>query len=428
MKKVFYTVFFITIIIFISASAFAKYNITPGISIREEYNDNIYLDATDEEDDFITTVSPSIAFNYSTGKTLDLSLYYGLNFKFYNDHSNLNDDDIEDAQEIVFEAHTKPTKLFFIDVFDKYKKVPIDVRRKTALDNVHENMTNKNEFSISPYVKVPLTTTVSVTGGYSYINIWHDDDRAVSYDNHSAYLTLDKKFNPRMNVFLKYKYIAHRPDSEDIKGIAGELEYDRHEASSGLDYRIMNDITINVEAGNSWINYTEIDDKQKFFWSLGIDNVFKFTEYTSLWVDYGIRITDSAGSGVVRSHDVGVTFETGKVLKLAVSPYYKDVKSLAINRTDRIIGVTSELSRPITKKIRASLTGNWLKRKYLPEDEDITKYSLGSNLYYSLSRSIKISAGYRYSHQNASSDIDSELIDINDYDNNIVWLQARVVF
>ena len=35
----------------------------PSIRIQEEYEDNIFLEATDKESDFITTVAPRISFD-----------------------------------------------------------------------------------------------------------------------------------------------------------------------------------------------------------------------------------------------------------------------------------------------------------------------------------------------------------------------------
>lgn len=428
MLKTFCTGLAIALIVLISVPVYAKYKLSMPVGIKGEYNDNIFLDSSDKEDDFITTVSPSISFYYTPAKSLDLSIYYGLNFRYYERHSNLNHNDIEDAQEIVFESHIKPTKLFFIDIFDKYERVPVDLRRKSVLDNVDENIINTNKFTISPYVKLPLTTTLFVTSGYSYENMWNEGEESANYENHSAFLTTEKKYTPRLKGYLKYKYIAHRPDPEDEKEIEGELKYDRHEASVAIDYQIKNDIKITGEAGEAWFKYEDIDDREKFFGNIGIDNIFKFTAYTSLAINYGLAFEDSNISGAAVSNDLVLDFKTGKLLKLIIRPYYRNVEYITVDRQDKIMGVDSELSRPLTKRIFVFLSGKWENVKFLPEDEDVTRYNIGSVISYSLSRNMKINIGYRYNREDASTDFDVGSMEINDFDNNIVWLQTKVVF
>ncbi len=428
MKSAFFTGLLAAIILLVSIPAYSEYTLSPVLSIREAYNDNIFLDSTNEEDDFITTVSPSIDLFYRPGKTLDLNLFYGLNFKFYNDHNNLNDEDIDDSQNILLKAYIKPTNYFFIDILNSYERIPFDVRKKSALENVHENMTDRNELIVSPYVKLPVTSTVTVTGGYDYESIWYSEDDAVDYENHTAFITLEKKITPRIGGALQYKYIIHSPDADDEAATPGELEYNRHEASLTADYRVTDNLTVNAVIGETWVEYESIEDKEVFIWGLGIDDVYKINEYTILGFHYGVDFSDSANSGLIKTHEVGAKFETGKTVKLILSPYYKNVESLAVNREDRVLGATIELSRPITKRINITLHGKWENDQLLPEDEDITLYSLGSNLNYTLNRDIQMSVGYIYNTQDASTEISTEDIEINDYENNIVWVLAKAVF
>ena len=51
-------VIFAVILFFLSIVSLSRadFRATPAFSIREEYNDNIYLDHADKESDFITTV------------------------------------------------------------------------------------------------------------------------------------------------------------------------------------------------------------------------------------------------------------------------------------------------------------------------------------------------------------------------------------
>ncbi|MEK7698611.1 MAG: TIGR03016 family PEP-CTERM system-associated outer membrane protein, partial [Nitrospirota bacterium] len=90
MKKIIFIGLYVAVFSFSAlSSAMAKLDIKPALTLREEYNDNIFLTKTNREDDFITSVSPNIRLNYALSY-LDLSLDYGLNFKFFAHHSELN--------------------------------------------------------------------------------------------------------------------------------------------------------------------------------------------------------------------------------------------------------------------------------------------------------------------------------------------------
>lgn len=61
----------------------------PSIGLREEFNDNIFLSASDEVDDFITTLSPGLAFK-GRNERLDAELSGKLGILLYADNSELN--------------------------------------------------------------------------------------------------------------------------------------------------------------------------------------------------------------------------------------------------------------------------------------------------------------------------------------------------
>lgn len=396
----------------------------------ETYNDNIFLESDNEEDDFILTVSPNIAFNYSTGKALDLTLYYGLNFRFYDSHSQLNDEDIDDVQDISAEARIKLSNNIVIDIDDSFDKVPIDVRRRSAIDNYHENMTSMNTLTVSPNMILPMTDTVSAHIGYSYKNIWYNDSSLVDSENHSAFLTLFKKFSARINGSLRYVYSSYRPELDGIGNGAAIADYDRHEASAAIDYQITPSLKIKGEVGEAWFDYQSVEDRRDFFWNIGTetDNILKISENTSVGFNYGIQFDNSPTSGTYRSQVLNLYFETGNVLKFSVNPYYQDVKYLTSDRKDRSFGVSFALSRPLSRKLEVSVVGKWENNEYLNSGEDVRNYSIGSNVHYILNRRMKISMGYRFNLQNASSDISTEELAINDYKNNIAWLQGSLTF
>jgi hypothetical protein len=63
--------------------------VTPFITTGEEYNDNLFLDKTNKESDYITTVSPGFNLNFLSQHTT-LGLSYSPTFVWYAKNSDLN--------------------------------------------------------------------------------------------------------------------------------------------------------------------------------------------------------------------------------------------------------------------------------------------------------------------------------------------------
>ena len=66
-----------------TTQAWAEFTLSKGITLRQEYNDNVDLDAEDEEDDFITIITPRIGLTWSLRDFLDISLSLSLDIREY---------------------------------------------------------------------------------------------------------------------------------------------------------------------------------------------------------------------------------------------------------------------------------------------------------------------------------------------------------
>ncbi len=77
--------------------SFAAAEFHPRLMVEEEYNDNIFLSDGNEVDDWITTVAPGISLNY-TNRSVEASLDYSLNYQFYQEDADRNQDNFEDVQ------------------------------------------------------------------------------------------------------------------------------------------------------------------------------------------------------------------------------------------------------------------------------------------------------------------------------------------
>ncbi|MBI5408110.1 MAG: TIGR03016 family PEP-CTERM system-associated outer membrane protein [Nitrospirae bacterium] len=399
-------------------SSFARLEITPSVSLREEYNDNIFLSRNEKDDDYITTITPAVSFQYAPNKLLDLDLDYKLNFRFYGDHNEFNDTSLRDSQNASFQAKSQPLNYLYLDVTDTYQRVPIDVRKPSAEGNEIINVTESNMAFVSPYIKYPLTPSFLSTIGYEYNNKWYRTELRDSV-SHAAFLTLGKTFSSKLNMDLKYRYYKFFTDT--LEGSDVIRDYDSHRGSLMLTYQASQYFKVDGEVGESKFDYSSGNDSKGTFWNVSSDYDFRNANVTSLGLSYGTSFKDSPLSGVFRSREADLSFKTGRVLVLEINPYYSKDTFLRTDRTDWTTGVKIDLARPLTETLALSLNGKWEKHKFLPEDERVRKYGAGGELNYKVSKSITAGIGYKYNCRNSNNDEE-------DFNNNIVWLLAKAVF
>lgn len=408
-------------LLFISmvSTGYARFLVTPSVSVREMYNDNIFLSEDDEEDDFITTISPNIDLKYSPNTKLDMSLNYGLNFRIYADHNELNDTDLREVQSVRFNADARPFNRVYLKVTDTYDRVAIDQRRATAEDNAYVNRTDRNVFAISPYVILPVTPSSSFTAGYEYINTWYRDSDATDSESHSLFGSLDKKFTPKVTGFLKYRFTNYRADTADTA--AGVDDYDKHDGTVGVSYRLNARTELSGEAGQSYLNSGELDDSEAFIWKVRAAYNEAIESAWSAVATYGRSFENSITNGATERENADLIVTFGRAYKIIVNPYYRVDKFINVDREDRVAGISTTISRNLSDKTTMSVNGSFEHQEFLPQSEEVEQYSAGANLSYRIRKNTTMGIGYRFNRRD--SDISS-----GDFDNNIAWIQGTVEF
>ena len=393
--------------------SWAWLHIAPSISVREEYNDNIFLTPSDKEGDFITTIHPLINLSAETD-FLKLSLDYGLELKLYIHNPDENETSLKGAQRINLDTTLSPYKdIFFVKISDVYERVSIDERKQVAYDNTLVNMTDQNRFFFNPYVEYPLSGTVKTRLVYSYENVWYSEDTGNKYENHMASLSIIKELSAKLTGTISYDYLLHRPTkNEDHVNEA----YDRQTARLQLHYALGPNFTLNGGIGETWFDYERSRDKDFFVWNILAQ--YEVAKNISISGGYAIDFLDSVQEGTYENKvATGTVSYTGKI-PVNFTVFKKDDTYLSADREDESKGVTIGATIPITPKIDCRLNGRYTKYKFFPDDEKTDRYGLQINFEYKLKKTV-FSLGYTY-NQNDSN------IDHNDYKNNIVWAQVSL--
>ena len=313
------------------------------------------------------------------------------------------------------------------------------MRNRTASDNSFENMTESNTFNISPYVDIPLTSTLSTRAGYLFTNIWYDDTSGNNSDTHSAFVSLNNRFPFGLDVSIKYDYLAYRPEITD--------DSDIQQVFVIANYQVGPKLRVWIGGGMSYVDFSNRSNEEESIWNVGCEYNLSILGGTMLSATYNESLSanediisnnpetraisdsrptvfhnnDSITTGVTNDKRLDLTLSTSKYIDLTINPYYSDQKEIEAERKDKIYGVSANLSKSLTSKIDISIDGFWEKQKFSPQDTKVHVYSVGTSLEYILSRHITANIGYRYNKRN--SDISND-----DYDNNIVWLQTKLSF
>jgi len=267
--------------------------LTPSVTIREEYNDNIFLTSSNEVDDFITTVNPAISLSY-TASLLTLSLDYGLVFRIFANHPELNETSPTQTQRAKLDTTLSPYRdIVFVKVFDEYSRVPIDQRRQVSLDNTFVNLTDSNRFLVNPYLEYPLSGTLKTRAGYSYENVWYRSAEGDDAENHTATAGLTKAISSKLSTTLSYSYLFHRPSKTEA--------YDTQTVSLGMGYQLSQKLSLNGSVGETFFNYDKSERRNKASTVWQVQANYHPTDVVTLGASYGESFSDSVNQGTYKN-------------------------------------------------------------------------------------------------------------------------------
>ncbi len=460
-----------------ASRASAELTFTPGIMVREEYNDNIDLTKDNRRHDFITTVTPSLNALIDTN-LLKLSLDYGLFFKLFAKHSEDNETSLAKTQRVRFDTTYNPIRdILFLKVSDVYARVPIDERRPVAAGNDFVNTTDSNILTVNPYIVLPLTSSISLTAGYTYKNIWYDDPEGETAQDHSATGRLTKTFGERLSIYGEYAYRAHRPkDKIRIENIlsssflgydtdgnpdfsfpepvssqeSGWNGYDTHTGMIGAVLQVTPKLTLSGSAGKIFYRYksgtlTETlqflygtaliveappvlreyrpADSDSLIWNAQAN--YLLSERFTVTANYAQDFYDSVNDGAVKRKTTGGSIKYKQGIEATLAGFYTNSDYETEDREDKSAGGTLSARVPLGANLAANVGGSYTRYRFSPDEiitvtEKVNRYTAQASLEYTL-RLLTMGLGYTWNYNDSN-------VNVNDYRNNIVWLQARLTY
>lgn len=460
----------------VATAAHAELKLTPSLAVREEYNDNIDLTKDNRRDDFITTIEPSINVMLDTN-LLKLNLDYGLYFKLFAKHPDKDETSLARTQRVALDSTFNPIRdILFLKVNDVYARVPIDVRRQVGVGNDFVNTTDSNILTVNPYLVYPITSSISLTAGYTYKNTWYNDPQGESAQDHTATGRLTKTFGERVSIYGEYSYNTHRPKDNfrisrefkslypvTINGVTGSLDeqlsaqstghygYDTHTGMVGAVLQVTPKLTLNGSVGKTYYYYklgtqTELRhvydsvtgnykgdylstqqnspaNSNSLIWNAQAN--YSLSDRLSLEAHYTQDFYDSVDQGAVKRKAVGGSLKYSHAIEAALGGFYTTSNYQTVEREDTSTGAILTSRIPLGANLAANLLASYTHFKFSPDNvtpitEMTDRYSAQAGIDYTF-RILTMGLGYTWNYNDSN-------VEAHNYFNNIVWLQGKLTY
>lgn len=235
----------------------------PGITVSEEYNDNILLvpRSEDQMTDYITRILPSVHYIY-TAAIWEWDLVYAYDYRYYSKGTKENDS----THSLDLSNHTSLVREFvFIDVKDVYRRVSIDTTEDYTAQSLFLNQTDMNDFILTPYARFHVTSKTTGTAGYQYRNVWYKQRFAQNKSEHAVFADVVDELSEKTSLTAGARIAGVNAETRNYSRI-GVYAGPRHEYAEGSELWLI--------IGGSWIDLEHGTGSNQLSWDTGISHSF----------------------------------------------------------------------------------------------------------------------------------------------------------
>ena len=175
--------------------------VSAKFSLGQSYDNNVSL-TSNKREDFITTVSPSIAFNYQN-QLLDWSLGSTLDYRYYLRNYR--------TQDFSYGLNTGGRiKIYrdvaYINVTDIYTQTSQSNAVDSTLVSSSVNVTDLNTLRLNPCLEIPISSRIRFNPQYAYTDYWYPTQSQQNRQNHAASADFSYELSPRLTPYLGYNF------------------------------------------------------------------------------------------------------------------------------------------------------------------------------------------------------------------------------
>ncbi len=361
------------------AAAADEFKLTPSIAVRQEYNDNIFFDTSDEQDSFITRIKPGLELIHRTER-LDLKLNGVVTPYFYWDESDLNSVDQDYNGRASFRLTPRLTMGAKAGVLVDHQP---DRDVLTTGLAYSDNRRLRQRYEGNAAYMATERTMVSAAYGYTQED-WRNSSDTDNEDwtSHQVTLGLSRELGaaPGMTVgFVNGGWAFYDFETSETDYYFGSL---------GLRHRLSEIFNLKAEAG---VRYTESDFEVQRLAIVppGVLRIVTEDEDSSGWGGIGSLALEYAGertrASLGASHDVTAASGSRGM----------------VQRT----GITFTGGHLLLEKLRLGVVATAFRNKsdddeFSSDEIDEYAYNLIPSLRWEFYRDFTFEAGYRFTYLN----------------------------
>jgi hypothetical protein len=398
--------------------AHAKWSVIPRLYIEEQYDDNIFLTERNEQDDFITTISPGIDLKSETPTTM-LDLDYELRRSLYNDFSELNFTGHRGRAEArkefgprfsagiseLFIRSEDPIELTGIPIFERpsiragarnrytlntvepemiyrfAENSAIRLRyRNIVLNNKAEDVADQDQDALSALLTYRFTIHHGIEFFYEYIDQTYEPtippQPLRNFEGNELRGRYTYYFNPRTSAFLEYRVYKR-----DFEGQAADFaDYEVHDGRAGFSHDLYENVSVSASGGYALRDTSAGNDEGTF--SGRLDLVARYKRLTAdvygeIGFDDDFLSAEILGFNQFRRAGFYGRYQLAQRLWANGTFYFERDKFIDLNRRDELWSVRGTLEYQILEWLFASLE-YWHNER----DSNIPFASYNDNRYY----------------------------------------------
>lgn len=413
MKSTLSLIFIGLLILLLSGQARATLQVSPYLTLVEQYTDNLFLSADNEQDDWMTTARPGIGLVYDS-VALEFDIDYSLKFRYYNVYKDGNETAFRDVQRSNVHALLFPERAFRVYLDGEISRVTIDERDAGIEESELLNATSLYKMTANPQYQWDLSNNFSVTFDYFYRISEYESTFGDDTSSHEYSLRLNKKVSASTDLLLRYSFLDHQANFY--------RNFELQTLTLGFAHQLGPRLVVEADAGLVLFHYDNGIEKRnttgkgRLSYLLSRSLTLSFSHIR----DYAVSVS----RGLIRRENTAASLIYSGRATIEGEIYFSDEKfledeALSDNETrDKILGAILRFNVPLMGHVYIDGFGNFKTLNYLPVDEKIDRYAIGSAIGYAFNK-FDVSLGYTFR-------VNESNIDVNDYKNNLVTLQGSL--
>ncbi len=428
----------------------ADWRLTPSITVTETYTDNVDLDASSQENGFVTQIAPNFSLT-GNGARLNASVNYTANYFYYPGNSTDEHDLRHNLQTRLSSELISET--FFIEGSANINQQFLDRRRAISAEQVSrtENRRTVQTYQVSPYLVRRFGSWASAELRYDlrYIRSAADTEQTTVNTffgnslSHMGSLSIHsgREFS-KLNWTLTGLYRTEERENTS--------EYNTTTARADFSYQVSHMFSLLGSAGyqkrdavGSFANFNG------FIWDAGfrlvpgprtslsfrygnqydgetfsLDTLYKITAKDTISLTYTDRIRtfqsfafDGTGGGNLNS-SLNSDFISGDITRrkqwrlsisgtrgrttYSSSAFYSQYQSDNLALGEKRYGGSVSISRNLNSRLSIDGRFSYNLSKFLSDNINDRFWSASSNLNYQISKSLLGSLSYSHSNRDQS--------------------------